>query len=128
MIYEVIDPNGVGYSDELNRAILVEFGEIIPNEAIENKLFKQEGLDYLVKNGRLQIRNENEFIAEKVEQVSNNFEDIETLKKTELLKLASELNLGVNRDLSLLSKNKIKEIIYSSIKPKNKKLIVESVR
>jgi hypothetical protein len=53
MSYKVLDPNGVGYSCE-SGVIVIPKGGILEDKLILENLFRQEAIDGMIKDGRLE--------------------------------------------------------------------------
>lgn len=55
MAYKVIDPKGVGYTDDSGVKI-IQFGHTLDDQLIEQGLFTRECIDRLVRVGRIELK------------------------------------------------------------------------
>ena len=52
-MYEVLDKNGIGYSDQNGKRIIIPQGKPLENKLIDDGLFTKESVQRLIKVGRL---------------------------------------------------------------------------
>tara|TARA_R100000501_G_C2592266_1_gene91892 strand:+ start:412 stop:783 length:372 start_codon:yes stop_codon:yes gene_type:complete len=115
MIYEVLDEK-VGYAKESGECVFIEKGGKVPLDSIDKGFFTQEGLDYLVKKGRLKQVGHEESNSKKVGKGV----DLKKLPKDDLISKAVECGFGDNRDLVKLNKNQLIDLLQGTPSRMNK--------
>jgi hypothetical protein len=116
MLFEVLDVKGIAYSDDSGRRQVIEKKKFIDKKMIDSGFFTLEGIDYLIGKKRL-----SEVKGTKKGKVK--MDDLNKLTKDDLIVKANGIGLSDGRNLAVLSKSELVNLIQGKTKASNKKMV-----